>query len=197
MPTHTRGKSEDLNAIHMLMEDHKKVQKMFRDFEKLDPQDTDACRELVTEACTELKVHSMIEKEIFYPAVRDQAADEKIEQRLNEAEVEHATVDELVEKLEGMDPGDRMYSAHFTVLAEYVRHHIKEEEREMFPGVKKMKSLDLEALAQEMQGRKDELMGEFGGGTPASQEDQALEELDQDEETISEEEEEEPPQRRR
>lgn len=197
MPTNTPSKSDDLNAIEMLMEDHKKVQKMFRDFEKLDPEDTEACRELVCEACTEVKVHGMLEKEIFYPAVRDQADDEKIEDTLNEAEVEHAAVDELVEKLEGMDASDRMYSAHFTVLAEYVRHHIKEEEKEMFPGVKRMKSLDLQALAQEMQVRKDELMGEFGGETSGGQEDTALEEPEQDEEATSEEEEEEPTHRRR
>jgi len=197
MPTNAQSKSDDLNAIEMLMEDHKKVQKMFRDFEKLDPEDTEACRELVSEACTEVKVHSMLEKEIFYPAVRDQADDEKIEDTLNEAEVEHAAVDELVEKLEGMDASDRMYSAHFTVLAEYVRHHIKEEEKEMFPGVKRMKSLDLQALAQEMQVRKDELMGEFGGETSGGQEDMALEEPEQDEEATSEEEEEEPTHRRR
>jgi hemerythrin-like domain-containing protein len=188
MPT-TRSKSDEPNAIELLLDDHKKVQKLFRDFEKRDHEDIEACREIVMQACTELKVHSMVEKEIFYPAVRDQADQEKLESTLNEAEVEHGSVDELVEKLEGMDASDPMYSAHFTVVCEYVKHHIKEEEKEMFPAVRKIKSLDLEALGQEMQQRKDELMAEFGGESATAQQDRALDELEEDEEAASEEEE--------
>lgn len=172
-----RSKTDQQNAIDMLLEDHKKVQKLFKDFEKLDREDTEACQEVVSTACTELKVHSMIEKELFYPAVRDQVEKEEDEDLLNEAEVEHQTVDQLVETLEGMDPGDAMYAAHFTVLAEYVKHHVQEEEKEMFPRVKKMKSLDLDALGEEMKNRKQELMAEFGG-----EEDVELEELEVDEE---------------
>jgi hemerythrin superfamily protein len=172
-----RSKTGQQNAIDMLLEDHKKVQKLFKDFEKLDREDTEACQEVVSTACTELKVHSMIEKELFYPAVRDQVEKEEDEDLLSEAEVEHQTVDQLVETLEGMDPGDAMYAAHFTVLSEYVKHHVQEEEKEMFPRVKKMKSLDLDALGEEMKSRKQELMTEFGG-----EEDVELEELEVDEE---------------
>lgn len=172
-----RTKSEEQNAIDMLLEDHKQVQKMFKDFEKLDREDTEACQELVTTACIALKVHSMLEKELFYPAVRDQVDKEEDEDLLNEAEVEHQTVDQLIETIEGMDPGDAMYAAHFTVLSEYVKHHVQEEEKEMFPRVKKMKSLDLDALGEEMKSRKQELMAEFGGV-----EDVELEELEVDEE---------------
>lgn len=174
-----RTKSEQQNAIELLLEDHKKVQKMFKDFEKLDREDTEACEELVTRACTELKVHSMLEKELFYPAVRDQVEKQEDEDILNEAEVEHQTVDQLVETLEGMDPGDAMYAAHFTVLAEYVKHHVQEEEKEMFPRVKKLKSLDLDALGEEMMGRKQELMAEFG--SEEQEEDEELQELEEDE----------------
>jgi hemerythrin superfamily protein len=178
-----RSKTDQQNAIDMLLEDHKKVQKLFKDFEKLDREDTEACQELVSTACTELKVHSMIEKELFYPAVRDQVEKEEDEDLLNEAEVEHQTVDQLVETLEGMDPGDAMYAAHFTVLSEYVKHHVHEEEKEMFPRVKKLKSLDLDALGEEMMGRKQELMAEFGGEEDA--------ELEEDEEVSDSAEEEE------
>lgn len=181
-----RSKSEQQNAIDMLLEDHKKVQKMFKDFEKLDREDTEACEELVTTACTQLKVHSMIEKELFYPAVRDQIEKEEDEDIMNEAEVEHQTVDNLIETLEGMDAGDPMYSAHFTVLSEYVKHHVQEEEKEMFPRVKKLKSLDLDALGEEMMNRKQELMTEFGG-----EEDAELQELEEDEEVSGSAEEEE------
>ena len=172
-----RSKTDQQNAIDMLLEDHKKVQKMFKDFEKLERDDTEALQELVTTACTELKVHSMLEKELFYPAVRDQVDKEEDEDLLNEAEVEHQTVDQLIETLEGMDPGDAMYMAHFTVVSEYVKHHVQEEEKEMFPRVKKMKSLDLDALGEEMKSRKQELMAEFGG-----EEDAGLQELEVDEE---------------
>jgi len=175
-----RSKTDQQNAIDMLLEDHKKVQKMFKDFEKLERDDTEALQELVTTACTELKVHSMLEKELFYPAVRDQVDKEEDEDLLNEAEVEHQTVDQLIETLEGMDPGDAMYMAHFTVVSEYVKHHVQEEEKEMFPRVKKMKSLDLDALGEEMKARKQELMTEFGG---EGDEDAELQELDEDEET--------------
>lgn len=174
-----RSKSEQQDAIDILLEDHKKVQKMFKDFEKLDRQDTEACEELVSTACTELKIHSLLEKELFYPAVRDQVEKEEDEDLLNEAEVEHQTVDQLIETLEGMDPGDAMYAAHFTVLSEYVKHHVQEEEKEMFPRVKKLKGLDLEALGEEMMGRKEELMSELGG---AEDEDAELQELEEDEE---------------
>ncbi|HWI15942.1 MAG TPA: hemerythrin domain-containing protein [Burkholderiales bacterium] len=181
-----RTKSEEQNAIDMLLEDHKQVQKMFKDFEKLDREDTEACQELVTTACIALKVHSMLEKELFYPAVRDQVDKEEDEDLLNEAEVEHQTVDQLIETIEGMDPGDAMYAAHFTVLSEYVKHHVQEEEKEMFPRVKKLKSLDLEALGEEMKARKQELMAEFGG-----EEDAELQEVDEDEEVSDSAEEEE------
>lgn len=176
--TKGRSKSDQQNAIDMLLEDHKKVQKMFKDFEKLDREDTEACQELVSTACMELKVHSLLEKELFYPAVRDQIEKQEDEDLLNEAEVEHQTVDQLIETLEGMDAGDPMYVAHFTVLSEYVKHHVQEEEKEMFPRVKKIKSLDLDALGEEMSGRKQELMAEFGGGEG----DAELQELEEDEE---------------
>lgn len=181
-----RSKSDQQNAIDMLLEDHKKVNKMFKDFEKLDREDTEARQELVSTACAELKVHSMLEKELFYPAVRDQIDKEEDEDLMNEAEVEHQTVDQLIETLEGMDAADAMYSAHFTVLAEYVKHHLQEEEKEMFPRVKKLKSLDLDALGEEMKARKQELMAEFGGA-----EDAELQELEEDEEVSDSAEEEE------
>ena len=100
--------------------------------------------------------------EVFYPAVREAAAQEEVEDLLNEAEVEHSTVRQLIEKIEGMSPQDEKRSAHFTVLVEYVKHHVKEEEKEMFPKVKKLESLDLSALGRQMKERKAELMGEMG-----------------------------------
>jgi hemerythrin-like domain-containing protein len=102
-------------------------------------------------------VHTALEEEIFYPAVREAIDDEDI---MNEAAVEHETAKMLIEQLENMDSDDPNYYATFTVLGEYVKHHIKEEHGEMFPAAKKAK-LDLEALAERMRSRKEELLGEM------------------------------------
>lgn len=155
MPAKSRRDSSD--AIAMLIADHRKVQKLFRDFEKLDRGDEEACVELVETACTELKIHSIIEEEIFYPAVRSKINEEG-ENLLNEAAIEHEVADTLIDKLGEIDPSEPEYAACFTVLSEYVQHHINEEEKELFPKVKKMKELDLEELGGEMQARKDELI---------------------------------------
>jgi hemerythrin-like domain-containing protein len=149
--------SKSAGAIEMLKDDHDKLQKAFREFEKLDPADIKSCRELVLGACEDLKVHATLEEEVFYPAVREAIDDEEL---VNEASVEHETAKILIEQLENMDADDPNYHATFTVLAEYVRHHIKEEEGEMFPALKKS-ALDLGALAEAMRNRKDELVGEM------------------------------------
>ncbi len=117
---------------------------------------------MIATACTELKIHDKIEMEIFCPAVREAAEKEEVEDLLDEAEVEHSTVRQLIQTIEGMGAGEEKRNAHFTVLTEYVKHHVKEEEKEMFPKVKKLKELDLEALGREMKERKAELMAEMG-----------------------------------
>jgi hemerythrin superfamily protein len=152
----TRGKTA--NAIELLKEDHEKVEKSLRQFEKMDRSDTEACRERVERVCAELRVHTTLEEEIFYPAVREAIEDEDI---MNEAAVEHETAKILIEQLENMEPDDPNYFATFTVLGEYVMHHVKEEEGEMFPQAKQAKALDLEALGEQMKARKEELNAEM------------------------------------
>ncbi len=159
MPT-TRKRQEKMDAIDMLIEDHRTVQKLFKAFEKADKSDEESCIEIVESACAELKIHAMLEEEIFYPAVRSKMG-EQGEDLLNEAAVEHEVADTLIEKLSETDPSDPQYSAYFTVLCEYVEHHLKEEEKELFPKVKKLKDLDLDELAGEMRARKNELTAEF------------------------------------
>ena len=142
------------NAITLLKADHDKVKKAFKQFEKMDHEDTQALQELVQEVCSDLKVHTTLEEEIFYPAVRAAIEDDDL---MNEAQVEHNSAKELIELLEGMDPGDEMYPATFTVLCEYVLHHAKEEEEEMFPSARKAK-VDLDELGEQIRARKEELM---------------------------------------
>jgi hemerythrin-like domain-containing protein len=152
-----KSKSTAANAIDLLKADHEKVKKAFKEFEKMDRADTETCRELVTSVCADLQVHTTLEEEIFYPALREAIEDEDI---MNEAAVEHETAKMLIEQLENMEPDDPNYVATFTVLGEYVMHHVKEEEDEMFPQAKKAKELDLEALGEEMRTRKEELTAE-------------------------------------
>jgi hypothetical protein len=143
-------------ALELLKQDHDKVKKSFKEFEKLDREDSETMQQLVQTVCEELKVHTALEEEIFYPAVREAIEDEDI---MNEAQVEHDTAKMLIEQLENMGPDDPNYHATFTVLGEYVRHHVKEEEDEMFPQASKA-DLDLEELGARMRARKTELMGE-------------------------------------
>ena len=152
--------AEPRDAIEMLTEDHQRVQKLFKRFEKIEREDEESLRDLVDRAIGELQVHSMLEEELFYPAVRAQINDDEGEDLLNEAEVEHEAVDELIAKLQELEAGDPMYSAYFTVLTEYVKHHVKEEERELFPRVRKLQDLDLEQLGRDMDTRREEIRSE-------------------------------------
>jgi len=148
-------------AIEMLIEDHRKVQKMFKQFEKMkDEGDEQEKRELVEQTCAELKVHTQIEEEIFYPAAREGLEEGDL---VAEALVEHGSAKQLIEQLEAMDGGGETFDATFIVLGEYVNHHITEEQNEMFPKLKKAE-LDWDALAAEMQQRKHEVQEELGLG---------------------------------
>jgi hemerythrin-like domain-containing protein len=144
-----------LDAIDLLKQDHDRVEKAFKDFEKLDRQDAEACRQLIQTVCEELKVHTALEEEVFYPAVREAIDDEDL---MNEAAVEHETARMLIDQLENMDADDPNYYATFTVLGEYVRHHVKEEQSEMFPAAKKAR-VDLEALGERMRALREALSG--------------------------------------
>jgi hemerythrin-like domain-containing protein len=170
-----QSSSGERDAIDMLMEDHKRVQKLLKEFEKVERDDADAVRELVETACMELQIHSMLEEEIFYPAVRSQVADDDgdTQDLLNEAEVEHEAIDELIAKLEELEVDDPMYCAHFAVVGEYVKHHIKEEEKELFPEVKKMKALDLQQLAEDMRLRREELFAQIEEGDSETEKESA------------------------
>jgi hemerythrin superfamily protein len=156
------AKAKKDDAIELLKQDHKEVDGLFKEFEKLEEDGEEAVEQVIATACTELKIHDKIEMEIFYPAVRAAAEKEEVEDLLDEAEVEHSTVRQLIQTIEGMGAGEEKRNAHFTVLMEYVKHHVKEEEKEMFPKVKQLKELDLEALGREMKERKAELMAEMG-----------------------------------
>lgn len=144
------------DAISLLKEDHQKVEKLFKQFEKLTKSDSDEGKaELAQQICNELTIHAELEEEIFYPAVRA-ALSEEDQDLLDEAEVEHSTVKDLIAQIESMEPGDELYDARVTVLGEYVRHHVEEEEGEMLPKAKKAK-VDLVGIGEELAAVKQEL----------------------------------------
>ena len=154
---HTQRKSSPSqpDAVDFLKSQHREVEDLFKQFDKLPEEGaTEEKEPIVRMACEKLTVHATIEEEIFYPAAREI---EEVNALLNEAEVEHGTAKDLIATLDAMDASDEMFSATFTVLSEYIKHHVKEEEGELFPKVKKS-DLDLDALGQELAERADELM---------------------------------------
>lgn len=155
---HATNRASKPDAIQILTADHQEVSKIFEQFEKIKDKDDAAKKQsLVKRACDELTIHAQVEEEIFYPALREALKDDDL---IDEAEVEHASVKQLIAELETMEPGDDLYDAKFTVLGEYVKHHVKEEREEMFPKAKKSK-MDLEQLGQEIAERKEQMKSEL------------------------------------
>ena len=147
------------DAIAMLIADHKKVKKLFLAFKKLSRDGgSDEKRDLVENICTELKIHTALEEEIFYPAVRQAIDDSEL---MDEALVEHAGAKELIAQLEKVDPEEELYDAKVIVLSERIDHHVEEEESTMFPRAKKAK-VDTAALGARMLERKKALRKTLG-----------------------------------
>ncbi|MFS2027552.1 hemerythrin domain-containing protein [Massilia sp. CT11-137] len=144
------------DAIALLTADHREVSEMFEQFEQLGDRATTSKEKLKDKICKALIAHTTIEEEIFYPAVRAANVEEG-EDMVDEAIVEHAAAKDLIKQLQEMQPDDDLYDAKVKVLSEQIEHHVKEEEKEMFPKAKKA-GLDLLALGQEMALRKQELM---------------------------------------
>jgi hemerythrin superfamily protein len=149
-------KAAPQDAIALLRADHKVVSDLFEQFEKTRSDTRKAA--IVARICKELTVHTEIEEEIFYPAVKAALKDHEL---IPEANVEHASVKDLIAQVEGKTPDGEMYDARVKVMGEFVKHHVKEEHTEMFPKAKKTK-IDMVALGQQMAARKQELMSARG-----------------------------------
>jgi hemerythrin superfamily protein len=104
-----------------------------------------------------LTAHATAEEELFYPRAREVLGDD--EDLVDEADVEHASAKELIAQIEAGSPDDPLYDAKVKVLGEYIDHHVKEEEGEMFPKIRKS-DLDLDAIGEEIAARKAELTGQ-------------------------------------
>ena len=140
------------DAIALLKADHEAVGHLFAEYEKT--HSVPNKKALVAEICTALSVHTQIEEEIFYPAVKTALKDKLL---VPEATVEHGGVKDLIAQLEGAEPDGEMYDAKVKVLSEYVKHHVKEEQNEMFPNAK-ASALDMAELGARMAARKDDLL---------------------------------------
>lgn len=150
---------DSIDAIDLLKADHQAVESLFEAFERADEGDFYARSTLVRRACELLTVHAMIEEEILYPAAREMLPmPDKTD--VDEALVEHFLVKALIEKFTVMKAGDDGFDATFKVLSENVRHHVEEEEGELFPELRETK-LNLSELGRRLVARKDELMAKL------------------------------------
>ena len=144
------------NAIALLKADHKKVKGLFEEYKKLCDSDGsyDEKGEVAAQICKELTIHAQAEEDIFYPALRAAGVEEFV---MDEADVEHAGAKDLIAQITAMQPDEPLYDAKVLVLGEYIDHHVKEEEGEMFPKAKAA-GVDMDALGTEIDARKSELM---------------------------------------
>jgi hypothetical protein len=151
-----------MDAIAMLKEDHRKVEKLFKKFEAA--KDSRSKRSLAEEICKELTVHMRIEEDIFYPACDGKVKDDL----LKETYVEHDGAKVLIAEIEAGGPEDEFYDAKVKVLSEMIEHHVEEEEKRvegLFSQARRA-GLDMEQLADEMRAEKARLMAEFKTGQP-------------------------------
>ena len=147
MPT-----SKNQDAIALLKDDHRAVEKLFKDFEAAKGEGRKET--LARRICLELTIHTKIEEEIFYPACEGKID----EDMLKEAYVEHDAAKLLMAEIQaGNGQSDDFFDAKVQVLSEQIEHHVKEEETELFPQVRKA-DLDLDALGEQLAERKKELL---------------------------------------
>lgn len=164
MPATTSRRQSD--ACSLLDADHRKVKKMFKDYQELTKSRAASAsqkkRDLAKEICAELTLHAQIEEEIFYPALREAIKDIDL---LDEAEVELASAKDLIAQISDATDVDDKFDAKVTVLGEYIDHHVKEERGDMFTKARAAKKLDLVSMRDVLQARKEELMAEMVGAT--------------------------------
>lgn len=147
------------HALALLEKDHREVERLFSKFEKA-KEDAEKA-ELARQICMELKVHTRIEEEMLYPMAREETGEDDL---VDEAKVEHDTAKMLIKDIESGKPSDDLFDARVSVLGEYIKHHVKEEEGELFPAIEKKADLDLDQLGEKLMQRKQALMEKMGKG---------------------------------
>jgi hemerythrin superfamily protein len=148
------GQSKRQDATTLLRADHKVVADLFREYRRTKAKEDK--RALISRICRELNVHAQVEEEIFYPAVKEALHDD---QYIPEAQVEHASLKNLIAQVEDGEPGDETFEAKVKVLSEYVKHHVNEEQTEIFPRARSS-DLDMKELGSRLMERKAQLMAQ-------------------------------------
>lgn len=147
------ARTTNQNAIALLKSDHRTVEDLFEEYEHA--RKAERKQALVQQICDELTVHAQLEETAFYPAAQ-KALGKEGEDLVDEAKVEHNSLKWLIAQLEEEGPDSALYEAKVTVLKEYVQHHVKEEEKEMFPKLRKT-DLDLDDLGATLLETKQQL----------------------------------------
>ena len=151
MPTKTNP------VLKMLKDDHKKVKGLFEEYQGAHSRKQ---QEIADTVIHELEVHAALEEVLIYPAIQEQIDEEDL---MNEATEEHHLVHVLIAELKKLDRAEETFKAKFTVLGELVKHHVKEEEGEMFPKAQKAE-IDWEALFTEVEEHKERLTAKLTAG---------------------------------
>jgi hemerythrin superfamily protein len=149
------------DAIALLKADHKNVKELFEKVEETGDRAKAQLQRLGDQICQELTVHTQIEEQIFYPAVKErtQRGHKEEKDQVLEAYEEHAAAKKVIEDIQATDSGDESYKPKITTLSELIDHHVKEEEHEMFPSVKKLfDEEELIELGQRMSELKTRLL---------------------------------------
>jgi hypothetical protein len=143
-----------MDAVDVLMADHREAEEVFEAFEKA--RSADRKKALADKVCLALKAHMQAEEEIFYPETREAGVEED---DLNEGIAEHDAAKMLIAEIEEMDPSDELYDAKVHVLSEAIEHHVKEEEEEggIFAQARKNEDVDLNEMATRIKARIEEL----------------------------------------
>jgi hypothetical protein len=144
------------DGLQLLAADHRKVEGLFADFEK--SRGTAAKERLARQICLELKIHTRIEEEIYYPSIRGKVEDAD----LDEAYVEHDSAKLLINEIEAAEPDEGFYDAKVKVLSELIEHHVKEEEKQRDNLFQQTRAADVDliALGERLAARKQELLSE-------------------------------------
>ena len=146
-----------MDAIQLLEQQHREVEKLFEQFENAGDRAKKTKQQVAKKIMDRLAAHATIEEKIFYPATKDA----RTEEILHEAAEEHLAAKRIIADLVEKDLDDEVFEAKVSVLKEQIEHHVEEEEKELFPKVKKLLDQEqLEELGQRMKAMYEELIGE-------------------------------------
>lgn len=157
MPRTPRKIAMAENAIEMLKVDQQHVKELFKKYQAAGERASKNKQKIAEEVCRELEVHAQLEEEIFYPAVEAEE-DKEGKKLIAESVEEHHIVKTLIKELRELTPEDKQYDAKFTVLMENVKHHVDEEEEELFAEAEELLGPEIESLGMQMQERKQQLI---------------------------------------